>query len=551
MVETQTRVPSVETLQPQPIAETDTPHIEPFNDESRREWHRTLATTGAYINHFSSYEDRILKARTRGDQDEMRKLRSEFVATVESPILAFTRAYAISEDRPTFEGALEAIVGLLPRLPSKSRNTLILSELERASAIMRIENFCRLHEVNFSTATDPSEIAQDVDIYINGKAVRVERANRRTIHPNQSAASVYTPRLTRKGTLLDQAGDEYMTLLLNKVATAPTKKNAQPQKSQVTRVTKSAPTPKSKTTNIPSKERTITDRGLRIAPIIAAKAVGLSLNENEPPYLYKQDMLNTTPEALTTQIIDDALGDDEMVDFYKIDTKEFGMRVAASIALDRDSDLVVALKHYAAQACGIWTDGESGGVSKEIVASAEGKLSQAGLRDALTYLYEVSHKTEASLSNYVIGKMGQINGRRVEVSTQHLLTAMGYQVQEASRRQDDMGIDIFIDGVPFDVKSTEHDASRSANKEISRSKQQAYYPSVRLVPPFTSESFEGQVIVPNNVIKRLAEDESLRKKIDTSIANYRAQFGSRIDFDSTQVTTDDDAYRPAHLDTDN
>ncbi len=548
MVETQTHSFPLETTPPQPSLETEASSVEPFSDETLESWRGTLMKTGAYLNDFPNHENRILKARSDNAHYEMVKLRSEFVTTVESPILAFARAYAASVDDPTFDGAIKSIVRVLPRVPTRSQNKLLLTGMERATTIMRIENYCRQHEINCSVATDPSEIAQGVDMYINGKTVCVQRSNKRATHPPSSAASVHADNIQRKGSLLNPASDAYMTPLLHRVSTAPTKQIIQPAKPPTKKVAKNVPAPKSKPTNTPSKEKSTTDKTLRIAPIIATKAIGLSLNENEPPYARREDMLTTTPEALVTQILDDALDDDETVDFYKIDSAEFGRRVAASIMRHHDSDLVVALKQYTAQTHGVRLVAEVNGIAKELVAAADGKLSQAGLRDALTYLYEFGHKTEATQSLQIDNILGQINGRRVEVSSQRLLETMGYRVQEADRQQDDRGVDIFIDGVPFDIKSNAQTAQNSATKEVTRSQKIAYFPSVRLVPPFTRESFEGQVIVPDHVIAELAKDESLKAKIDKAIENYRAQFGGRITYDEASPNLNK-TYRPKHLDT--
>lgn len=536
MVETQTHTQHIDTILPQTVAETAPVIVEPLDETALENWRDALTETGAYIKESPQYFDLALKAKTDKNPDELLRLRSDFVHAVELPILEFTRAYVSSTEQPQFTEVVKALVGLLPDIPQKSRNTLLVGAIDRANTIIRIENYCHQHAIDVSTPTDSLAIARGVDMLIDGDPIYVGRYNKKPFYPDIAATSAYSHPITQKYSLRDPASDSHMTRLLDNIAATHTKKV--PKKTQP--IKKKAP----KSNPV---EKNVIDKISRIAPVIASKAVGLSLNENEPPYARKEDMLTTTPEALVTQILDDALDDDEAVDFYKIDSAEFGRRVAASIMRHHDSDLIVALKRFTAQTHGVRLVTETNGIAKELVAAAEGRLSQAGLRDALTYLYEFGHKTEATQSSQIDGTLGEINGRRVEVSTHYLLSEMGYHVQEASRTQDNMGVDLFIDGVPFDIKSTKLKAHQSAKKELSFSQQRAYYPSVRFVPPFTRESFEGQIIVPDHVIEQLAKDQSLRMKIDAAIADYRAQFGSHVNFDEASRAPDK-AYRPTHLD---
>lgn len=276
-----------------------------------------------------------------------------------------------------------------------------------------------------------------------------------------------------------------------------------------------------------------TPNPLRIAPIIASKAIGFALECIEPPYEYKADVLDTTPESLVLHVIEDALKDDEIIDFLAIDTAEFGWRVRESIVPSRDDCLIIALKEYTSQSCGVGSKILPHELSTMLVSAAEGRISRAGLRDALTYLYGFSHKTDATQSNFLNSTITSINGRGTEVSAEHLLAAMGYKVKEATKEQDRRGADLFVNGIPFDVKSSESSAIKAADNEVIRSQHLAfdYIPAIRFVPPFTRESFEGKVVVPNDVITQLAVDPVLRRRIDEAIEDYRQRFGKRIRYD--------------------
>lgn len=546
MAETQTHTANIDTMPPQPAPEVAPAVGEVLSEAVMENWRTTLTETGAYLKDSGKYNDMVLKAKTNRDQSELLRLQSDFVNTVELPILEFARAYVASTEYPKVNDIARMTLELVPDITKRGKR-LLMSAISRANAIIRIENYCHNHAIDVAIPANPSEIAQGTDMVVSGVPIYIMRQDKKPLHPIATAASINVPLVAHRGTLHDPVSDGYMADLFNRMAVARRKK-VEPSPQPTNKETAPSHSMSKQSPEQASTEENTVNKNLRIAPILASKAVGLSLDENEPPYAYRRDMLTTTPEALVTQIIDDALDNEEVIDFYKVDSAEFGRRVADSIMKHHDSDLVVALKRYTAQMYGdVRIQNEKNGLAKELVAAAESKLNQASLRDALTYLYEFGHKTEATQSNRLAGVLNQINGRRVEVSTQHLLSMMGYHVQEPSRQQDDMGIDIFIDGVPFDVKSTASNAQTTADKEVVRSQKSAYYPSVRFVPPFTRESFEGQIIVPDHVIAQLAQDESLRTQIDTAIANYRTQFGSRLNLEeaSRRVNT---TYRPTHLD---
>lgn len=554
MVETQTHfTPSETSPQISTPPETEPAEYvrrELLSADECEKWRSNFATTSSYMTNMAPYVTKLLRSNGHNEGEAIHA-RVDFVRHVDTTILNFLHKISARAENITQEEALEQITGLMPApLPPISQR-LLKDIISRDHTLIRLENYCAAHNIPFEFAQKDTDIEQGYDVRLDGLALSFVRPRTHGIYPV----------IKKKAGLSSQQGGfdgavteaYYRFVHQQAVGQDITRKKAAAVAKVATAKTERLNRKKPKAVKpVPVAEQILSDAPnmLRIDPIIASKAVGLTFAEHEPPYEYRADALDTTPEALATQIIEDALDDDEAIDFNKIDTAEFGWRVKESIMRHHDDPLITALKEFTVQSCRVGSKILPHELATMLVDAADRRISRAGLRDAMTYLYDVSHKTDADQSNFIDAIVSFINGRSVEVSAQRLLTTMGYEATEATKEQDSRGVDLFVNGVPFDIKSSEDFAHKSARKEVARSQNpnSSYIPAIRFVPPFTRESFEGQVVVPDDVLVRLSADPELRQRIDTAIEDYRVLFGRRILHDVPNAApANASPHQPTHL----
>ncbi len=105
----------------------------------------------------------------------------------------------------------------------------------------------------------------------------------------------------------------------------------------------------------------------------------------------------------------------------------------------------------------------------------------AGGGDSAEHFYQMAHST--------------VVGMRTEVSVGRLLDHNGIDYTLGSREQDIRGGDIFIAGIPLDLKTTEF----SAVKERRKAKQRHHDPNHIIWAGIDEEDYRGQIVLPRDM----------------------------------------------------
>ena len=155
--------------------------------------------------------------------------------------------------------------------------------------------------------------------------------------------------------------------------------------------------------------------------------------------------------------------------------------------------------------------------TKNAVAVLNGHLRSSELRDFMASTYDWSHSGQPGTEQRVNNIMNLLSGFRIEESVIKIARASGYEVTLATERQDALGIDAFIDGVPFDFKSSMLVAREHTRKH--RGEAGRYHP-VKFVPPITLEDFDDELVVPDRRVAHILATTDFKEMIDDAVARY-------------------------------
>lgn len=217
-------------------------------------------------------------------------------------------------------------------------------------------------------------------------------------------------------------------------------------------------------------------------------------------------------EALAASLLESVVGDKE------IDAQEFTARKAGNLFIqsidETDSRQLAALKRLSAKMCGV--DNASNNYQKMIDPLDEILVADE-LRDFILHMYEWSHEGASNTESYINDQMSALSGFRVEASFAKLARAAGFDVREATHEEDLHGMDFRVDGIPFDLKSSEKGAIWHSEKHKKNSER--FHPVV-FVPPITAEDFSGRLVIPDENVERVLENSDFRKMVEGAIRDY-------------------------------
>lgn len=191
-----------------------------------------------------------------------------------------------------------------------------------------------------------------------------------------------------------------------------------------------------------------------------------------------------------------------------------------SIAPD-DPDHIIALKKIGY--CMLRRDFDDNSVIMAIdIPALNGKIRASELREFMMLVRDWGFPAATSHGVKRAAKSAQkamniLSGFRVEESVKKLARMSGREVIDASREQDKLGIDMFIDGVPFDTKSS-HTIAVLHTQRYARNVNR--YHTVKFVPPFTAKDFQDQLVIPDDQAARLLETTDFNEMIDEAVARY-------------------------------
>lgn len=237
--------------------------------------------------------------------------------------------------------------------------------------------------------------------------------------------------------------------------------------------------------------------------------------QSEPPYEFSRDAKSNVAESYALRIIDEVVGD-EPIDGDKLTAAQVADRISQSIDIDGDTPDIIELKRLAATICtGKGMDTRAVIQIIDVLGGRYG-MRTSELKDFIVYMYEWSHADAVGVENMLTGSLNNLNGFRLEVSTAKLLRAAGYEVTYATQKEDYGGIDLFVDGIPFDVKASKS-TLRYYLKHSNNSRKNR---SVKLVPPFTVKDFDGELILPDKSVEQILSNPDVVAMIDDAIAQY-------------------------------
>lgn len=221
---------------------------------------------------------------------------------------------------------------------------------------------------------------------------------------------------------------------------------------------------------------------------------------------------DTTPEMWASRIL--SCIEDDASD-TRPGAKWVGRAIVGSIEHSDPTDLKL-MKRLGAMSCGFY----SGFNYKRMVPELDRYLTAAQLSEVCLYLCEWSSPHEHDIEWRVRDIMKEISGFRVESSFFRLARACKLEIRESSAIEDQHGgIDFFVEGVPFDIKSSYEGAKRGLSGYPNKSKRS----SVKFVPPLIADDFKGRLVVPTTNIRPILEETDFKAMVTHAIGLFRRQ----------------------------
>ena len=236
----------------------------------------------------------------------------------------------------------------------------------------------------------------------------------------------------------------------------------------------------------------------------------LIINHSTPQYTDERDIRSTRGEEAVLTILAGAIGDKDSLSLSAI---QLGRLVKDSIRND-DTPQQVSLKKLFSLLCGTTNSHLD---YKNVIDTLNGYLRESELRDFITHVHDLSHRIKRDDTYTVNAFMNGMSGFRIEESVIKIAESAGYEVTPATKGQDALGIDAFIDGVPFDFKASmlaAHDHARRHRGKVGR------YHAVKFVPPISLEDFDGELVVPDKRVAHILATTDFKKMIDDAVARY-------------------------------
>ena len=236
----------------------------------------------------------------------------------------------------------------------------------------------------------------------------------------------------------------------------------------------------------------------------------LTVSHATPPINNEVDALSTRGEEAMLSIMDEAISDR---DSHNLSTLQIAQMVNESIH-ENDTPQQKALKQLFSVMCGY---SKARFNYKSAVSVLNGHLRTSELRDFMASAYDWSHSGNPGGEQKIDSIMNTLVGFRIEESVMKVAKASGYEVTRATDEQDALGIDAFIDGIPFDFKASRlaaHNHTRRHRGKVGR------YHAVEFVPPISLEDFDGELVVPDKRVAHILATTDFKEMIDDAVARY-------------------------------
>lgn len=237
-------------------------------------------------------------------------------------------------------------------------------------------------------------------------------------------------------------------------------------------------------------------------------AIGLGRDNSEPMITDS----STAAEHATLHVIGDT-------DYTPMSKRAISESFLSSIDEENDPAVLVALKQITAQSLNRQQPLDVN--CRTAIETLDPEMNATNLRDFLIYVYEMTHGSGEGSYEFMSKAMRTLSGFRVEASFLRLATRTGFNVQPATKWQDNHGIDFIIDGVPLDIKSSLERALYHASKHHNDSNR---VPTVKFIPPITAEDFANQLVVPYDRLDHIIETTDFHALVNQAITQYRAQY---------------------------
>ncbi len=241
--------------------------------------------------------------------------------------------------------------------------------------------------------------------------------------------------------------------------------------------------------------------------------VGLQRYDGTSSYDHPDDLSSLQPEQLAAQVLG-LLDVPDSVHSPALTGRQLGKLFLESIDEENDSETIIALKQLGAKICGIVKNNVD---YQQIITTLDATLSADDLRDFITYIHEWSHEDATDTEEYVDAHMNELSGFRVEASFMRLAHEAGFKLQPATRYEDHRGIDVWVNDVPFDLKSSERIAKYHTAKHKNDTNRSH---AVKFVPPITAEDFDGRLVVPYEKVKHILATTNFTSMINDGITRY-------------------------------
>ncbi|MGB4761866.1 MAG: hypothetical protein WBP12_00750 [Candidatus Saccharimonas sp.] len=162
----------------------------------------------------------------------------------------------------------------------------------------------------------------------------------------------------------------------------------------------------------------------------------------------------------------------------------------------------------------------------DMINALQNEISVSELRDFMTHIRSWSHPedTPALVDTDTKRLLTRMSGRSMELSVAKTARLAGYEVVDADQLSkqlgfdvDKLGIDLLINGVPFDIKSNHRDAVLHTQKYAKDSKR---FHTVKFVPPFTARDFDDRLVVTDSKAAEALEKTDFLQMIDEAVEQY-------------------------------
>lgn len=238
-------------------------------------------------------------------------------------------------------------------------------------------------------------------------------------------------------------------------------------------------------------------------------AIGLSQAQGGSAYDSPDNYSSLRPEMMASHVLS-TIHEDEHTG------RALGKQLLRSIDNERDSETTKALKQLGAKIFGVEKNNAD---YQHIITTLDAVMTADDLRDYITYLHEWFGDNATDTEQFVDTQMNELSGFRVEASFAKLAHVAGFDFRPATRYEDHRGLDFMVEGVPFDVKSSE----RIAKYHTAKHKNDEYrYPAVKFVPPITADDFGGRLVIPDEHVDHILETTNFKTMVENAVTQYRS-----------------------------